>query len=258
MSELIPKTTEESGEVVAVAPIPQIILIRHLERIDKDNKEHPEDNWSKRILTDRDAKAWNLLYKDYNFIINPFLKDKTSINALICNLKEIKIDHIVCSPFIRCIQTAILVANSPELTITDKIIHINYGLGEIIDYESGFRNTPVNMKDICDFSKKYIAEHFKLLSYTLEDTNPDLVITKFEKQKGYDERVLKAVNDIRSTFKGNILIVAHSYTRRQFSVSGTSGMSHGKIYPIYLQSPVSYKDKYIKYKTKYLELKAIL
>ena len=97
-----------------------IYMVRHLERIDSE-----ED------VTREETEKWNKIKKEYLNRINPYLQKKTKINKIVENLEDIHIDHIICSPYLRCIQTAMLIANSTDVNIIDKTINIDYRLGEI-------------------------------------------------------------------------------------------------------------------------------
>lgn len=228
-----------------IVELPKIMMIRHLERIDySDNPSSKE------------YKEWLTKKTNYNYLINPYLDNENSAKRLIDNLYGKHIDHIICSPFVRCIQTAIMVTNSDELDISDKTIHIDYRLGELIHREFSF-NVPLNSEEVFEHSKIYIDENFNTYRYELDTSNNlPLVFEDYESDEAYDKRILDELKNIRSKYSGNLLIVTHADAYKQFN-EGRKGMNYATIYNINLElTGDSYKEKYIKYKTKYLELKA--
>jgi broad specificity phosphatase PhoE len=223
---------------------PKIFMVRHLERIDTSD-----------LPMSSAYKEWIIQRNDYNYLINPYLDTEISIGKLVDNLEEKKIDHIVCSPYVRCIQTAILITNSRDLDIVDKTIHIDYKLGELVDESYLFR-VPLNVESVYSHSKRYIGEKFNTIRHTLDDAdNLPLVFDDYETREQYNKRILDELKNIREKYSGNILVVTHADAYKQFN-SEKKAMDFGRVYDINLGSVGGYREKYIKYKTKYLELKA--
>ena len=123
----------------------KIYMVRHLERIDDVDYVNKETNDWKKI------SSAEPLYK-----INPYLISTPSIELIIKNLEAKDIDYIICSPFLRCIQTAILIANS-SADSKHKIIYIDYRLGEIFD-DYLFPTKPLDLEIIYTHSIKHISE----------------------------------------------------------------------------------------------------
>jgi broad specificity phosphatase PhoE len=225
---------------------PKMFMIRHLERIDmSDNTRSPE------------FEEWKKIREDYDIKINPYLDTHISISRLVKNLEDKKIDHIVCSPYIRCIETAILVVNSRELNITDKTIHIDYKLGELVHPDLSFQKPHV-VDRVFENSKRFVEEKYRTMSFTLDNSdNIPLTFEEFETDEEYDKRISNELKEIRRKYSGNILIVTHADAHKQFT-RDRKGMDFGIVYNIDLDLTGGYKEKYLKYKSKYLDLKAKL
>ena len=186
-----------------------IYITRHLQRIDDTDS-----------AISVNAVKWNKIYsKNSQFFNNPYLVDKAfstiNINNVIKNFKNRtesgenlakEIDIIITSPFLRCLETSILLRDKinklkkeanklkEEANKSDYIDHIeiNYGLSEIIVPEL-FTNVnegeggSLNIDDIWKFSKKYlicncnqralnqyVTEGFETSDYTIPDMNPNI------------------------------------------------------------------------------------
>jgi broad specificity phosphatase PhoE len=236
----------------AIAPVseavsrPKMFMIRHLERIDmSDNTRSPE------------FEEWKKIREDYDIKINPYLDTHISISRLVENLEDKKIDHIVCSPYVRCIQTAILVVNSRELNITDKTIHIDNKLGELV-HPSLLFEKPHVVDRVFENSKRFVEEKYSSMTFTLDNSdNLPLTFEEFETDEEYDKRILNELKEIRRKYSGNILIITHADAHKQFTAD-RKGMDFGRVYNINLDMDGGYKQKYLKYKSKYLKLKSKL
>lgn len=238
--EIVPEPKPVAAEA------PKMFMVRHLKRIDITDDQ-----------STKEYKEWVVQKNDYNYLINPHLDVSKEINieSLRDNLEEVHIDHIVCSPYVRCIQTAILVVNSPDLDIGDKTIHIDYKLGELVDESYLFR-VPLNIESVYLHSRKYIEEKFNTLPHTLNDEgNAPLIFSDFETREQYNKRILDELKNIREKYTGNVLVVTHADAYKQFNTY-SKAMEYTKVYKINLEAMGGYREKYIKYKTKYLKLKS--
>jgi broad specificity phosphatase PhoE len=235
---------EKTETTSAAAELPKMFMVRHLERIDVTNNQSTEE-----------YKKWLKQSNDYNYLINPYLDTEISVSRLGENLEDIKIDHIICSPYVRCMQTAILIINNLGLNIINKTIHIDYKLGELVD-EAFFFRVPLNIESVYLHSKKYIEEKFNMLSFTLDDKdNEPLIFTNYESMEEYNKRILDELKVIREKYSGNILVITHADAFKQFNTE-RKRMEYGRVYKIDLDRlEGGYKQKYMKYKTKYIELK---
>ena len=232
-----------------------VYMVRHLERIDSE-----ED------VTREELGEWNKIKKEYLNKVNPYLQKRTRINKIVENLEDVRIDHVICSPYIRCIQTAMLIVNSKDINVVDKTINIDYRLGEIFHSDFLFEK-PLNLDTILSHSNLYISDKLSDVPHNLDlNNNKPLVLTDFESDEEYALRVKNVLSDLRVKYFGNLLIVTHADAYRQYNSAGRA-MKYGEVYDIEL--PVeervkkmeggyvsnNYRLKYIKYKNKYLQLK---
>ena len=236
-------------------------MIRHLDRIDGDD------------CSIKEMRLWNSTHsKDKIFQINPYIcKSNNKLQSLLKTLTEngVEINHIVCSPFLRCIETAILVSNNSPL-IKDKTIHIDFNLSEFLNEDLMF-TFPVEIKDIYEHSKSYLAStKFEEGTYTLKDLKTELRMETSESEEAYKVRVDTEIKSLRGSLSGNILVVTHADAYRQYNSSDKS-MKYGEVYELPIsesEKPVKketepevkadeggYYEKYLKYKMKYLKLK---
>jgi broad specificity phosphatase PhoE len=239
-------------------------MIRHLDRIDGDD------------CSIQEMRLWNSTHrKDKMFQINPYIcKSSNKLQSILKSLREngVQIDHIICSPFVRCIETAILVSNNSDL-VKDKTIHIDFNLSEFLNEDLMF-TFPVDIKEIYEHSKSYLAStKFEEGTYTLKDLKTDLIMESSESEVAYKTRVDTEIKSLRGSLAGNILVVTHADAYRQYNSSDKS-MKYGEVYelPITPAPTVStaepvkekaevkadeggYYEKYLKYKMKYLKLK---
>ncbi len=228
-------------------------LLRHYDRIDQDPEKCPKEvmrNWNSK---DR---------KEYIFRINPYLCCGNRVEQTTSYIKELDdicFDYVFCSPFLRCIETAIQIMDSTPSNFMSKNIFIDFNLSEIIDTEVDFFVTPLDIKTIYDHSKSYLSDNnsnFK--NYTLVDHNTDLKFEESESEEKYEKRISNIVKSLREKYGGNILIVTHGYAIKSFNPS-IRKMEHGPLYDITAYATGgnydNYYKKYLKYKMKYLQLK---
>jgi broad specificity phosphatase PhoE len=243
-------------------------MIRHLDRIDGDDCSVPE------------MKLWNSTHrKDPMFKINPYIcKSQNKLSSLVKSLNEngVEINRVFCSPFLRCIETAILLTNSCD-KIKDKTINIDFNLSEFLNEDLMF-TYPVDLKAIYEHSKSYLSANFSDKPYTLKELKTDLTMESSESEEAYKVRINTEVKFLRNNYEGNILIVTHADAYRQYN-SEDKNMKYGEVYE--LSIPVEKKEevlvvassdtveksseidsdeggyykKYLKYKMKYLKLK---
>jgi hypothetical protein len=230
-----------------------IYMVRHLERIDGDDGTRDE------------TKEWNsgnkITYKE-----NPYLIQRPSIQKIIDNLRGKHIDHIVCSPFLRCIQTAILISNSSEVDIANRNIIINFELGELASIDMGL-TLPLDLEKIYAQSKDYLSKKGIVTEFPFDEShiNP-LVFAEDETDDQYNLRILNVMRDMFKKLSGNILFVTHSDAVIPFN--NGRRMNYGIIYSIPEEivgkvedvdsEESTYERKYLKYKNKYLNLKKML
>lgn len=235
-------------------------MIRHLDRIDGDD------------CSIQETRIWNSLdSKDNMFVINPYIcKSRNKLASIIDSLNKngVEIDHIFCSPFLRCIETAILLTNSSNM-IKDKTININFNLSEFLNEDLLF-TFPVNLMEIYEHSKQYLEKNFTDIPYILKDLKTDLTMEASESEQAYNERINAEIKLLRNTYEGNILIVTHADAYRQYNEMDKS-MKYGEVYKLDIsidktdtelneKLPIEsdnggYYKKYLKYKMKYLKLK---
>lgn len=227
----------------------KIFMIRHLERIDVDDASPAE------------CRLWGSTHsKDPLFKMNPYIiKSENKLPKLVSNLNEtgVVIDSVVCSPFLRCIETAVLLVNSSD-KFKDKIINIDFNLSEFLNSDYEFQRFPLDVKEIYEHSKSYIQTSLAGKEYTLNELNTDLVMHASEEEAAYRARIDKVLKELRSKCSGNILIITHADAYVPYNAARQQ-MKHGMVYE--LDIPASegagggYYKKYLKYKMKYLKLK---
>ena len=262
----VPKNIDRSVTHVKSKPIgPKMYMIRHLERVDDAENRRTEQ-----------YKLWKSVENDYNYKINPFLNDVSSnkyleklTESLSDELDEQKIDYVICSPFTRCIETAILVSNGLSDKVTNKTIHIDYKLSEIIHHANHFEY-PLKIDDVYNFSLRYICDKYpldvkrlvvdeetkKLEFYNDEKDIGELDSEEYTIDGEYIKRISDEIKIIRAKYSGNILVVTHADAIK--ISSGIKRMEYGKFYEInesLIGGNIMYREKYLKYKAKYLNLK---
>jgi broad specificity phosphatase PhoE len=244
-----------------------LFLLRHFERIDDSGANDKEIE-----------KKWNQIdSKNPIFLHNPYLSDKAlnqvNIEKVIKQISNIKsIDIIVSSPFLRCIQTSLIMMDKiNQIKITDGLepipyIYIDFGLCEFIDDFNFYDITlPYNLMEIYNNSLEYLnqkqinIEIFKIFNF-----QPN-IINEYETDDTYFQRVKQTIKKIQECFmEKNVLIVSHAYSYMIIDENKTLKYYEPiKIEPCILSlsslssssSSNEFKSKYLKYKQKYFELK---
>jgi len=187
-----------------------IYLTRHLERID-DSNSSVELN-----------KVWNSLYiKEYEF--NPFITDINSIDNISNKLKDLNFDIIISSPFLRCIQTALLLKEN--LNIKSDIL-IDMGLGEIFIEDIFYKRSKQNHYTIFNQSINFLLNDINFLNINkdhiknikLIDSNQFNILDEYETDKQYNNRIIYTFNKIIEAYScKKILIVSHAHVYNALS-----------------------------------------
>lgn len=235
-----------------------INLLRHFERIDDSgaNNKKIEEKW-KQINS-----------KNKIFLHNPYLSDKAydknNILKVINQIPNIQlIDEIICSPFLRCLQTSLIMRNEINQLKTNekKILNIkvDFGLSEYFDKNAFYDiELPYNIMNVYNNSIQYLKENNFNVLFEIINPNPN-IIRKYENCDIYIQRIKNTINDICEKFKNkNILLISHAYSYMIIEPLKTL-----KYYePIKINTKIlnetndeKYKSKYLKYKLKYLKLK---
>lgn len=164
----------------------------------------------------------NKFIKDKNIYLNPFICDNTydRVEQIYETLDGYKIDMIFCSPFLRCIQTALDIVNFTKnnkyINIIDKTIYIDFGLSAIFK-EFKLPSTMTQPKnifinDIYNFSthfidnydnkrKKYLFTKIELFDDTFK---------KLNSSENFSERFYNTFVRLQNIFKNkHILIITH-------------------------------------------------
>ncbi len=228
----------------------KIYLLRHYDRIDQDPERCPPAEMRKWYSENSKKSLYD---------VNPYLCAGNRVIDTVRNLAElggIKFDYVFCSPFLRCIETAIQIMDASPANFTDKKIFIDYCLSEFIDTETDNFKLPLEITTIYEHSKAHLAEkNASFPSYSLVDHNVDLKFDASETEPKYLSRIEKTIKLLRSTYAGNILIVSHGYAIKALDPT-IRKMEHGPLYDISSKSAGgNYYQKYLKYKFKYLKLK---
>ncbi len=256
----------------------KLYLTRHLQRIDDGSESSREQ-----------AVRWNLTdSKNPNFIINPYLSDYADRHVDLVVRKLPKIDVIVTSPFLRCMQTSLKIFNKlKESGSAIQTIYVDFGLSEIVEEYNFYTLTEpkLNIQSIYDFSLQQLTLEQQSL-FTVMDPTPSII--EFENDEQYELRIKSTLLQIYRTFIGlNVLIVSHAYSYKPIAgrelrytdvfelepssyiiertfESGhpiqsttTTGLnsSSGASGQTSVSSDAEYRKKYLKYKEKYLRFK---
>jgi len=92
--------------------------------------------------------------------MNPYICNDTEKKRLPTTreyLHSVTISNIICSPFLRCIQTALDIVNDFSINIIDKTIYIDFNLAEYGGALKDFMiDNQLNINDIFEKSLKYL------------------------------------------------------------------------------------------------------
>jgi broad specificity phosphatase PhoE len=250
------------------------LCIRHLQRIDDlEDYRKPEYKEGWKNNTNK------LKYKE-----NPYLcveSDNCGVDKMILNFNEIRDDYkdffIISSPFLRCIQTSLLVADALEINKNN--IKIDFSLGEI-NSEGLFCGGAYETEIIYKLSLEYLQfpdDKFEIINRNYKggsyeddwnmNNDPNFVNT----DKDYYKRInaeLKSLNESTEWKDKNIIICTHNDALRDITCTNpttgkkidTAKIGYNRVVNLNecnlsLQGGSNYKLKYLKYKKKYLELK---
>lgn len=220
-----------------------------------------------------------------NILINPYICNDTSkrVISVASALRDVTIDYVISSPFLRTIQTALDLINFKIgddfiIDIKNREVYVDCGLSAIFKefkFPSGieipkeidiYRIYQQSLEFICknDLKRKeYVNNNIKLLN--LEER---LTLTETE---SYSERFFNTFKKIQESpeFLGKkILIVTHGASLSQWygkdvkNIYKAIDFKYGDVFIIKNLEVTpkkieisKFKQKYIKYKTKYLMLK---
>jgi broad specificity phosphatase PhoE len=260
-------------------------IVRHFDKVTtrKDGK-FPS------CFTEKEIKFYN--DNEYNvnrdILINPYICNDTNkrVINIAAKLKDLKFDYIISSPFLRTIQTALDLINFKikdeyVIDIKHRELFVDFGLSAIfkeLNFPHGLEKpTSININSIYKNSiefiytkdkkrKKYSHNNIKLLNH-----NEKLALYRKE---DYATRIFETFKNLQkcSEYRGkNILIVTHGASLTKWYGDTVDKMYQqidfliGDVYKLenldltekpqkYQNPPLDYKEKYIKYKTKYLML----
>jgi broad specificity phosphatase PhoE len=237
-----------------------LYLLRHFERIDHSgaNNKKLKENWD---LIDSKKNIFNH---------NPYLSDKAycekNINKVTKQISLIEhIDIIIVSPFLRCLQTSLILMDKiNELKKNKNLkqidnIYVNFGLGEFIN-ELNFNDIqlPYDIEKIYNNSIEYLLENKQNTPFILFNKLPNVII-EYENNETYIQRIKKTLENIYNNFTNkNILIITHAYS---YMILGPEKkLNYYEVIKInnnFFQTSnhKEFYNKYIKYKKKYLRLK---
>lgn len=237
----------------------QIFLTRHFQRVDdSDSSLVMSRKWNE---TDRKIKE---------FEFNPYLSDVVKTNnitdTVLDKIDKDKIDIVISSPFLRCMQTAKLLMDklNESPTRTNKItkIKIHFGLSEIIDTEFIFYaykdQNALNISEIYDFSLSQFNDLERNL-FEKVDTENNIINNEVDtlgNEDDYHNRIKTTLVDISvKYYNKNILVVTHADSYKKFNDAGKR-FGYNDIFPITdkLKTDVLIRQRHLctKYVTKYL------
>ena len=174
-----------------------IYVCRHFIRIDQ-YKDY------KNIVELDEIEKWN----DYSFANNPFLikNNHKLVDKIFESLEQNPPDVIICSPFLRCIQTAQLL-NKSKLKIFVDFRFAEWNTKMI------FENNLYNTREIYNQSVDYIGSDNGLeLDNGIELYNDSYAGTIDESKGTYHKRIQNAITSISTDpnlSNKTILIVTH-------------------------------------------------
>jgi hypothetical protein len=224
-----------------------------------------------------------------NILINPYICDNNNkrLTEIAKKLKDIKIDYVFSSPFLRTIQTALDLINFKiedkyGINIENRELFIDFGLSEIFDslnFLPGRKKpTSIDINSIYKNSMEFFcANDKKRKAYThnniiLKNAIP-LIITSLDN----NTRFINTFTNLQKCpeyIGKKIIIITHGasltnwYSETYSKKPQYIDLNYGDVYrlqnlaltekpkKITLEIEKSkYEQKYIKYKTKYLMLK---
>ena len=247
-----------------------IFITRHFERIDgdKNNATINEKNIWFSLSSLKNPK--NIIEKNDLMYINanPFSinhNQKVYLSKVISSIGNYKIDIIISSPFIRCIQTALKIKK--DLKYAGKI-HVNYGLAEFIDYNILGVST-IDKNYISDDEKYFLVQNGfninKLFQMSLDNfnINKNLIVLdntiyikdniilmneveplnepEFNIHSGtYFKRIVRTIESIKQKYPSkNILLVTHGYSPVAYKLNS---LKYGDVLNITDYVKVSWKN----------------
>ncbi len=230
-------------------------MTRHLERIDSEDASAAQSRRWITIDKKSELYQYNPYITDVNYEDNP--KNRQYKQMFV----ESGVDVIVSSPFLRCMQTALIIANAMGI----RHINIDFGLSEVVDNTTIRRFAPrelVEGESSVDRYKGTIPldigkvferslEHFRtketgvdVSRFILSDNKPDFIDNESRiDEYGYVEespdariiyydRIKMSLKDISTRFTGRkILVVTHADAYSAFNAERKS-MSYREIYRI--------------------------
>jgi len=174
-------------------------VVRHLQRVDS------EDSSMKM------SRQWNKTdYRQYQN--NPYLSDKIdeSKNKILSSLPNI--ERITSSPFLRCIQTALIIAKSRGIMKID----VDFGISENISNDIFYGISGMNISEIWEQSIAYLDESDRqMLNLSYEGEYKTISI---ETDEQYNQRIISSMKRIINKNSMNNLIITHSYALRCFDM----------------------------------------
>lgn len=248
-------------------------IVRHFDKVTARNRGKFPNCFSAK---ERKKYNDNNYGKNPKILINPYICNGTSkrVISVASALRDVTIDYVISSPFLRTIQTALDLINFKIgddfiIDIKNREVYVDYGLSECFKYINFLEDKPVNInvENIYRESIEFIyANDLKRRNYKYKNVssineNPLIL----EKKESCSRRFFETFKKIQecSKFMGkNILIVTHGASLSNWYSSNTVFFNYGDVFmiknleakPQKIEIP-KFEQKYIKYKTKYLMLK---
>jgi hypothetical protein len=205
----------------------KMLITRHLQRIDGKD------------IYDTEKTEWVDIYRKIpGFIENPYISAKNGANIVVSKLVNyIPINIIITSPFLRCMETAIIYAR--RMNVDLKKIYIDYNLGEW--NSDHIYQKPFNSDFIFNHSIKFLTNQNLLNSNMKEcyinnrdelggSINDSYKGDQFEDLNTYTNRVEKEIVRLGHSIKNSdisltALIVTHSCSTKGLTKSVNPGYS---------------------------------
>lgn len=226
-------------------------MTRHLERIDSEDASAIQSRQWNSVDKKLEMYQYNPYITDVNYEDNS--KNREYKQSFI----EKRPDVIVSSPFLRCMQTALIIANATGVPN----IHIDFGLSEVVDNSTirrfapkesadgdRFRGTiPLDVSQIYEYS----LEHFRtketgvdISKFILSNSEPRFIDNESrvddygfieespDARIVYYDRIKVTLKNINTRFTGKkVLVVTHADAYFPFNDDGKL-MSYRQIYTI--------------------------